>query len=1279
MAQYASTTGTSSPQPSLRSGLAEDVNGDALINLQIFVPELQLQKCLTVPLDEIVWDIKRKLFASLPQARARLGEINDRIVQALQQSFNFGLFLPPCDGRAGKFLLEDRPIRDYPFHDCVPYLELKYKKRVYKMLKLDEKALKQLHSKSNLKKFMDYVVGRNAEKVDKWCAQGLDPNFHDAQGETPLTLAAGIPKNRDVLVSLVGGGAHVDFRNSEGQTGMHKAAFLSIAENVRALLELGASPNYRDPIGLTPLYYCMLTTDSLEAVAQMLLSEASEIGVTDMHGNHEIHQACKNGLLKHVENLLYYGAEINAQNINGNTPLHVCAVNNRPDCARTLLFRGADPFIMNKQGQTALHVAHIVGNSLVADIIQGHNPGNAVPFRGTPKYNTRRRMGSQILRRRSMSQSSICSAQSDRCYQTPQLRHSASVMPSPSMSRASTSNHSEYGGTLRRYPPESVQAQMAGFEANIPRILVIPRGPKGFGFILRGTKHVDSQMDFQPTPATPALQFFEGVDMSGMAMKAGLRPGDFLLEINGVDVRCSNHEQVVQLIHQSQDTISLKVITVDPAIAQQPLYTTNGGTLPSRRNQSVPRGLPPMPPQRHPSTSLSSSYGHHTMGYSPENSADSQQNGFVFSSPGDLRLFGAKSSESLSVQSIDSSNFSEHNRCASVKSRPSARRISAAELEHLMIRQSTSQFQPMAAGVYEQETYEVGQGGPRKFTSVADMKRRKQRGGVPSPSMSGLPRSATNGEVAQQAHVFEGEMQPMKSFNSSPDLQAPIYDQTNGATFQVGGRKSPTEYSDYSRPCRGVLRPKTPPPPPPPVPESPSVARAPPPMAKNEKPRAPTASSVPPPPPPPPPGFLSTPMKAPAASTATTSGNHAPPPPPPPPSSAKSDCRGISADALCSVQLKPVNNNTLKPPPKAPSASAAGPSSSNSTPPKPPVKKSLDFDTDLRSALAKRRSKLVTSNDDQSAESANNSDDGGHPAVEVSPPTTRPYGGLSLRESVRENVQPSAKTPPKAQHSPPGFAAKKDSGYTSSRTSLEPSEYGDDHATPLVGTPTASPVRIGVQTGENGTTSSQFALGASTRVTLISQQLEDTFITPSACKPQYNDTISIASTLSNFSSSSAAGASGPPNGRGMPELRTPPVDYEQDSGTGDSDHDSASAAPSAASHDCKRVGGMRRAWGFAVLPTNEWSGPGLPSSHAAFDHEQHRQKEVIDWSLGDVLSWLEDLGLSEYAPLFSSSRIVGRELVRFDRGRYAQLGVTRISHRPTNGAVPQRTLRATTC
>jgi SH3/ankyrin repeat-containing protein len=179
------------------------------------------------------------------------------------------------------------------------------------MLKLDEKSLKQLHTKvirngigdcaegeclrawtvqNNLRKFLDYVRSGNAEKVEKACTQGLDPNYHDLQGETPLSIAAGLPNSRDVIVQLVGGGAHLDFRNTEGQTAMHKAAFCSMTDNVKALLELGASPNYKDPIGLTPLYYNLLSPESSPQVAELLLSEAADIGVRDMHANEPLHQ-----------------------------------------------------------------------------------------------------------------------------------------------------------------------------------------------------------------------------------------------------------------------------------------------------------------------------------------------------------------------------------------------------------------------------------------------------------------------------------------------------------------------------------------------------------------------------------------------------------------------------------------------------------------------------------------------------------------------------------------------------------------------------------------------------------------------------------------------------------------------------------------------------------------------------------------------------------------------------------------------------------------------------
>ena len=101
---------------------------------------------------------------------------------------------------------------------------------------------------------------------------------------------------------------------------------------------------------------------------------------------------------------------------------------------------------------------------------------------------------------------------------------------------------------------------------------------------------------FEPTATIPALQFFEGVDMNGMAMRAGLKPGDFLLEINGTDVRRANHDQVVQLIQAAEETITLKVITVvQPHEHQAPAYESNMraqhfGTLPARHPLQPNRG-----------------------------------------------------------------------------------------------------------------------------------------------------------------------------------------------------------------------------------------------------------------------------------------------------------------------------------------------------------------------------------------------------------------------------------------------------------------------------------------------------------------------------------------------------------------------------------------------------------------------------------------------------------------------------------------------------------------
>ena len=49
------------------------------------------------------------------------------VLQEIIESFNYGLFFPPVKGRAGKFLDEDRCMKDYGLTDSTGILEVNFK------------------------------------------------------------------------------------------------------------------------------------------------------------------------------------------------------------------------------------------------------------------------------------------------------------------------------------------------------------------------------------------------------------------------------------------------------------------------------------------------------------------------------------------------------------------------------------------------------------------------------------------------------------------------------------------------------------------------------------------------------------------------------------------------------------------------------------------------------------------------------------------------------------------------------------------------------------------------------------------------------------------------------------------------------------------------------------------------------------------------------------------------------------------------------------------------
>ncbi|KAK1159675.1 SH3 and multiple ankyrin repeat domains protein 2-like [Acipenser oxyrinchus oxyrinchus] len=356
----------------------EDIQNNTLV-IRIIMPDLQQTKCMRFNPDATVWVAKQRILCTLNQS--------------LKDVLNYGLFQPASNGRDGKFLDEERLLREYPqpINKGVPSLEFRYKTRVYKQANIDEKQFAKLHTKANLRKFMDHIHHRQMDKIIKMLERGLDPNYHDPEtGETPLTFAAHLDNTVDVIKALKNGGAHLDFRARDGMTALHKAAKSKNQVALTTLLELGASPDYKDSRGLTALYHTAMVGGD-PYCCELLLHEHTTISCKDENGWQEIHQACRYGHDQHLEHLLFYRADMSAQNASGNTALHVCALYNQDSCARVLLFRGANKEIKNYNSQTPFQVAIIAGNFELAEFIKNHKETDIVPFREAPSYTNRRR------------------------------------------------------------------------------------------------------------------------------------------------------------------------------------------------------------------------------------------------------------------------------------------------------------------------------------------------------------------------------------------------------------------------------------------------------------------------------------------------------------------------------------------------------------------------------------------------------------------------------------------------------------------------------------------------------------------------------------------------------------------------------------------------------------------------------------------------------------------------------------------------------------------------
>lgn len=191
-----------------------------------------------------------------------------------------------------------------------------------------------------------------------------------------------------------------------------------------------------------------------------------------------------------------------------------------------------------------------------------------------------------------------------------------------------------------------------------PRRVVLQRANEGYGFVLRGAKSQlkpSGELDFRPTAEFPALQYLDSVDPGSVSDRAGLKAGDFILEINGENVVRASHDRVVHLIRSTGDTLAMKVVTVKPAGRSQDwfVHQDKSLTMPNRKKKA------PAPPQRDPRTSLSIS-----------------------------RSEGQSISEEMAVmdkldEAIHGRREAEETKTASIRSRTAAKRVSCIDMDNI--------------------------------------------------------------------------------------------------------------------------------------------------------------------------------------------------------------------------------------------------------------------------------------------------------------------------------------------------------------------------------------------------------------------------------------------------------------------------------------------------------------------------------------------------------------------------------------------------------------------
>ncbi len=145
------------------------------------------------------------------------------------------------------------------------------------------------------------------------------------------------------------------------------AVFLEDVDEVRALLEEGASPEARDEEARTALL-AAVSAANVE-LARVLLEAGAEPNARGADGSTPLHVAAQRRALDLVWLLVRHGADVNAQDDDGNTVLARALLGSagRTEIVELLRRHGARDDVRNLRGLSPGEVARRLGVPLVSE------------------------------------------------------------------------------------------------------------------------------------------------------------------------------------------------------------------------------------------------------------------------------------------------------------------------------------------------------------------------------------------------------------------------------------------------------------------------------------------------------------------------------------------------------------------------------------------------------------------------------------------------------------------------------------------------------------------------------------------------------------------------------------------------------------------------------------------------------------------------------------------------------------------------------------------------